>query len=114
MLPGESRYQYRQLRKTMWLEYKPMDDLESILVDHLVFSYWRLRRALKLETKLMNEVEAEWNKYTTQNENITPLNFINFDSLEQFTRYLTSIERAIFRAQNELTKIKALRNKKIS
>lgn len=108
LMPNESRYQVRKLRKTLWGEYQPANQMEAVLVEHMVFSYRRLSRALVFEDKILRGLEQSWQRYGDPDNQVSPLNFVNFDKLELFARYLGSIQRAIFRTQAELTKLKTL------
>lgn len=111
ILPGESRYGFRKLKQKLLAYYDPKTDLEMALVDYLCICFWRLKRALKLEAKVIEDLEKKWEDLE-RNGIDTPSNFIDFDKLERILRYSKSIERSIFRIQQELRQIDGQKSKK--
>lgn len=101
-------------------EIKPMNMIQELLVERLITSYWRLRRAIKVEKghimknyvneydfgmfpnqedyKLMEKAKKEFN------------NMPNESILDKILRYETTLERQFYRALKEIEKQK--RNEK--
>lgn len=46
----ESSREFDSLRKRFWQEYAPVGPVEEMLVDRIVSTYWRMRRAVTAET----------------------------------------------------------------
>src|SRR5215212_3545546 len=49
LLPGEDEEALRELGESLRAELQPVGELESLLVDRIVASYWRLRRLGRVE-----------------------------------------------------------------
>src|SRR5215218_7726060 len=50
LLPGEDEEALRELGEHMRAELQPVGELENLLVDRIIASYWRLRRLGRVET----------------------------------------------------------------
>jgi hypothetical protein len=50
LLPGEDEEALRELGQSLRAELQPVGELESLLVDRIIASYWRLRRLGRVET----------------------------------------------------------------
>jgi len=50
LLPGEDEEALRELGERLRDELQPVGELENLLVDRIIASYWRLRRVARLET----------------------------------------------------------------
>lgn len=95
-------------------ELKPIGVIEEALVDRIISGYWRLRRAIYVESGTM-----DWHQHDSD---IFPIgqsedqqmrkyirNILDNDSIEKILRYETAIERSIFRALHELERAQAKR-----
>jgi hypothetical protein len=49
LLPGEDEEALRELGQSLRAELQPVGELESLLVDRIIASYWRLRRLGRVE-----------------------------------------------------------------
>jgi hypothetical protein len=49
LLPGEDEEALRELSQNLKVELQPVGELESLLVDRIIASYWRLRRLGRVE-----------------------------------------------------------------
>ena len=49
LLPGEDEEALRELGQNLKAELQPVGELESLLVDRIIASYWRLRRLGRVE-----------------------------------------------------------------
>jgi hypothetical protein len=58
VIPGEDVQQLKAIRRELWEEYQPLPGMESLLVERLEHYEWRMRRALMLETALLEEVPS--------------------------------------------------------
>ncbi len=100
ILPGETKYGFRKLKQSMLAEYQPQTDIEAALVDYLTICFWRLKRALRVENKIIVLIENEfYGAYPS-------LKWIKLERLEQIMRYIGSIRRDIFNTRQELERIR--------
>lgn len=102
-----------ELGKKMRAELKPETEFELLIVDRIVANIWRLKRALRGETEM---IEAKMKP-----DDLFPeMKKINFgevleedlkkhDSMSKFIRYETSIEKGIYKALHELQRLQAQR-----
>jgi len=106
--PGESRYGFRKLKKTLLDQYSPEDEIEIALVEYLTVCFWRMKRALRIESKIMHEIEAEWEKYLGKGKigNLSPLDVVKFERMDQILRYINGIQKGVFRTIHGLETIK--------
>lgn len=92
LLPGENGFKLAALRRQYLEELQPEGELETLLVERIVSSAWRLRRALrseKTETKGGGDYRfGQWHVYM---------------------RYETALEHQIYKALHELLSLQALR-----
>lgn len=93
----------------------PVGPLETDLVDRMVVSLWRLRRALRVETAAMDKTYQE--VLPIAKDLFTPeqrrqralLASINNEWIDNIHRYETTIERQFYRALHELENLQASR-----
>lgn len=93
LITGEDEKQLLSLTKKIRTEMKPVTEIERILVDRIISSIWRLRRALAMEN----------------GEVISVTGGLMYDS-DKFFRYETMLEKGMYRALHELERIQAKRN----
>lgn len=93
LITGEDEEQLLSLTKKIRTEMKPATEIERILVDRIISSIWRLRRALAMEN----------------GEVISVTGGLMYDS-DKFFRYETMLEKGMYRALHELERIQAKRN----
>ncbi len=123
LLPGESKKRFLKLKEDLLEEYKPQGPLENILVDQIIACTWRLKRSFKVESDIL-----------AQHSNKSPYNNDDRESyfsgpsyskprklggrtrkntkgiaehtdLEVVLGYQKQIEKTLYRAITELTKI---------
>lgn len=100
LLTGESKAELTNLGKALRARLAPVGEVEAMLADQIIASVWRLRRALKAETALM------------ENAGRADAAFRDFDgdAIEKITRYHAAIERSMFRAMQELEALQMRRD----
>lgn len=110
---GEKKKDLEDLGKRLRQELAPQGELEIILVDRMISSIWRLKRALKVEKALMSYAYEEglndkWNNKTGDERYACKCMLVGSDN-EVVQRYETTIERQIYRALHELIRLQAAR-----
>jgi hypothetical protein len=113
LLKGESKRDLEELGRRLRQELAPQGELEIILVDRIVSSIWRLKRALKVESALMS-YEYEDGLYDDWDEKPKDQRLVYKGMLvgsyhEVVLRYETTIERQIYRALHELIRLQGAR-----
>ncbi|MBN2563451.1 MAG: hypothetical protein JXQ75_21230 [Phycisphaerae bacterium] len=116
LLPAESEDAFLEFAKGMRADLKPVGPLESMLVDRVISSAWRLGRAVA--------VEGDMFKRTCEDRTYGPLGdigdafmvrgrignaFTGDRAFANLSRYETAIERGLFRALKELRALQAER-----
>lgn len=116
-LPEEDEERLGELERQLQIELKPIGELETALVDRIISSLWRLRRALKVEKEMMYEdCHPMFSMPSVNGENGMNLgealgyDFTNYDTYGKFIRYEASIERGFYRALHELQRLQAMRS----
>jgi hypothetical protein len=111
LLAGESEETLIELEERLVAELQPQGELERILVDRIVSSTWRLRRAIRVET---NYIQAEFDDCSSMswgrkpNEEAKAWNMLvvrelgNSNTWLNLNRYEAAIERQIYKALHEL------------
>jgi hypothetical protein len=113
LLKGEKKKNLEELGRRLRQELAPQGELEIILVDRIISSIWRLKRALKVETALMSyEYESglydDWNK-RPRDERLALKDMLVESDNDVVQRYETTIERQIYRALHELIRLQGAR-----
>jgi hypothetical protein len=97
---GESEADLLAFAKRIRMQLAPLGELELLLVDRIVSTAWRLRRALALEAMLLGE------KGTDGSPN--PLTYPpDRNKLLTFSRYEAGLERSLYKALAELRRLQA-------
>ena len=104
VIRGESEAELVALGKRLRTQLAPQGELELLLVDRLVSTAWRLRRAIALETLLF---DTERN-YDSVYGGVLVAKF-DRDRLQLLSRYEVTLERSFFRALHELRRLQAER-----
>lgn len=92
ILPAENGIEYYRMRDALFAEYQPATATESLLVDQLAQSSWRIRRYQRIAF-LSIDVEE-------------PSQPMDCDLLVLAERFLASAERAFHRALSSLLKLR--------
>lgn len=112
LLPGEDGETLNKITENLMAELEPHGELETILVDRMISSFWRLRRALIAEKNFIIEGlrdrtsdpgirkidAAHWYGIVTSN-------FLSSTAWHNLNRYETSIERQFYKAVHELQRL---------
>jgi hypothetical protein len=103
VIQGEDPAAYEALLDGLRQSYRPANTAESILVEEIAQTFWRLQRARFLEAENFTMLGAGADA-------VLPFNAYpeKFDTVR---RYMTSIERAYHRAVAQLERTQALRAK---
>jgi hypothetical protein len=112
VLPHEDKCSYEDLRQSVIESYQPATGAELMLVELVAVNYWRLLRALRVETAAMDlHIRAYKNRH-----GVSPAPSMDDDSgiatalvdpnngLRSIDRYQTTVERAYLRAVETLRK----------
>jgi len=93
LLPGEDEEALRELGEHLRDELQPIGELENLLVDRMIASYWRLRRVGRVEAgiftwelygELAGRAHEEASSYTSQ-KSISDDIFDNYRSITTIT-----------------------------
>lgn len=123
LMPEEDSRQLEKLVADYYSQLNPVTTLECLLVDKIIAANWRLRRAYKIESATMKIeskrkyeeskswsglTDAEWmNDDDSRMQGIEAM--IDNDKIEKLTRYITTIERSLYRALHELERVQMRR-----
>jgi len=109
VLPGEDPSEFQQLLDAFFDEHQPAGPTQTLLVEQMAISAWRLRRMRSLETGLFN---VRMSQLPRDENGLDPCSraFL-YDtsgsrSMEALSRYETRIERAFYRALHELCRLR--------
>jgi len=113
LLSEEKARDLQELGQRLRGELRPLGELEHLLVDRIVAAVWRLRRALRVETAVMeqNSLEARLNDYSHRTRLPAELDRLSMramvvdDDAEKILRYESVIERQIYKALAELERL---------
>jgi len=106
-----------ELKEAIHEALEPVGPMEDLLVDRIISNAWRLRRAVKVETKTMEWYQNDFDMFPIgqseeQQARKSVKNMLSNDSVDNILRYETTIERSLFRALHELERLQAKRNGK--
>jgi hypothetical protein len=95
----------------------PVGKMEEILVDRIISSTWRLRRAIQVERGTMQWFKEYDDMFSDfggggDKELKKIKEMIDNGAIERTIRYENSIERSLFKALHELERLQARRNGK--
>jgi hypothetical protein len=118
VIEGENRENFDEIRNNLLKELKPSNQVELIIVDRIVSSVWRLKRCLKIESQIMEYatscvLEYEQGFFRVRKRTEKELTYLkaqkmieNKSKLEELDQYETMLESQIYRALNELNKLR--------
>ena len=116
LIEGECASELEEIRNKLLKELKPSGEIESILVDRIVSSIWRLKRCLKIESQIIEFEssciqEYEQGFFRTRkrtNKELSQLKALKItedkDRLGELSKYETLLERQIYKALSALDK----------
>ncbi len=110
---NENPREYKQLLQFLLNDLKPTSVIESILVERIAQAYWRLRRVQRAEHAFMLANDRS-NKYLFVTRTEEEKNTLNQESMpappmgiaDTLGRYETMLEKQIYRAINQLEKMR--------
>ena len=118
LIEGESASELDEIRNRLLKELKPTSEIESILVDRIVSSVWRLKRCLKIESQIIEFEssciqEYEQGFFRTRkrtNKELSQLKALKItedkNRLVELSKYETILERQVYKALCELDKLR--------
>ena len=123
LIDGENKAELEELRAKVAEELKPSIGIESIIVDRIVSGVWRLRRCLKIESQLMNYNNSSVQEYEQglfvvrkrKHGELIQLKALQIAGdktiMEGLSRYEATLEKQIYKALSELSKIRQRESK---
>ena len=118
LIQGEDHFSLEELGSRLRIELAPEGELENILVDRIVSSVWRLKRAIRLERDYI-QTEYEESKFDGYTKAEMPDSYAwnkavvrelgNNGPWLNLTRYETTIEKQIYKAIHELQRLQSAR-----
>jgi hypothetical protein len=114
LLTGENEEALARLEERLGDELQPQGELERILVDRIVSSVWRLKRALSVETANIvyehrERIQGSYPFNEVQRRLMALRDMVTNNSTEMILRYETTIERQIYKALHELIRLQMAR-----
>ncbi|MBI2556836.1 MAG: hypothetical protein HYW13_05395, partial [Planctomycetes bacterium] len=118
LIEGESVSELDDLRNRIVKELIPSSEIESIIVDRIISSIWRLKRCLKIESQIIEFEssciqEYEQGFFRTRkrtNKELSQLKALKItegkNKLEELSKYETILERQIYKALSVLDKLR--------
>jgi hypothetical protein len=102
VLPGEDPAEYDAARARLIRDYAPANETERTLVEEIAAGSWRLARARRHETAILKKLIGSDVDLDTA---FATLFVEKPKELARLLRYVTTIERAYYRALNKLEKL---------
>ena len=109
VLPGEDPAEYDALHESLHKQYAPANETERTLVEEVAAGSWRLARARRHETAILKKLLGE--NYQDPDTAFAELFVEKPKEVARLLRYITTIERAYYRALNKLEKLQKERAK---
>jgi hypothetical protein len=118
LLPGEDAALLADLRRRYLDELQPVGELETLLVERIVSSAWRLKRMVvseKAQFKVRNFRPSNWEEAppgaSPPDEPRPFIRMVDYthSELQNVLRYETTLERQIFKAMHELERLQKMR-----
>jgi hypothetical protein len=118
LIKGEDKKALEELGKKLRTDLAPQNELENILVDRMVSSLWRLKRAVRAENGFLSSEyeERKFNDFTSKKNSDSKIwNIIvssemgNGNAWSNLIRYESTIERQIYKSIHELIRLQGAR-----
>jgi len=113
VLPSEDECAFAELRERFITDLQPAGELEKLLVLRIASGFWRLDRALRVETALLarniDRHEAYLLKFSDQACPPMAACGLETEQLQKLLRYETPIEKQIYKAKQELEGLQTAR-----
>jgi hypothetical protein len=94
-----------QLSDNIHAELKPVGEIETILVERVISSTWRLKRALFSEHNYNRPAATDFNNVR---EFFSKVDY-RYQGWQKYLRYETALERQIYKALNALERLQRIR-----
>jgi hypothetical protein len=104
-LPGEDGSLLNALRNQLMTDFQPQGEMETILVERIVSSTWRLKRMFRIERHSAVTAPLE----LAADDSVIIGGDYRYFSWQNYIRYETAIERQIYRAMHELERLQHAR-----
>jgi hypothetical protein len=102
VLVGEDAAHYDELRAGFLADYAPGNAVEIILVEEVAAASWRLMRARRHETLILQKMAGD----NADSDAAFAAAFMEKPKeVARLTRYITTIERAFYRAMSKLAQV---------
>ena len=105
LLPGEDRAVLTSYREKCMAELQPQGELETMLVERIISSFWRLKRAVRIERQCSQRTpleDAEKNDFLIGGD-------YRYQSWQNYMRYETALENQVYKAMHELERLQRAR-----
>jgi hypothetical protein len=102
VIPGEDPAEYDAMREDLLRLHAPANAIERALVEELAASSWRLQRAHRVETAVLTKWSAD---APDPDAAIAAAMLEKPKELDRLLRYITTHERAFYRAMDKLAKV---------
>ena len=106
VLPEEDECAFADLRDRLIVDLQPVGELEMLLVLRIASGFWRLDRALRVETALLDRNIDLHDAYVLRfpDQACPPMAAcgLETENLQKLLRYETPIEKQIYKAKQEL------------
>ncbi len=113
VIDGDDKAEYLALCSGLYSELSPKNELEKIMVERIITNTWRLRRCLQIEMSLMSYqrdddfATLDVSGKECQRERRQQFSMLESPIIEKILRYETMMEKGLFKALNELQRIRA-------
>jgi 23S rRNA G2069 N7-methylase RlmK/C1962 C5-methylase RlmI len=105
LLPGEDAKLLSKLRENLITEFDPQGEMETIIVERIISSTWRLKRMLRSETMLSSYYLLENDDPKVKGIGID----YRYDPWQLLYRLETTIENQIYKSINALERLQRAR-----
>jgi hypothetical protein len=105
LLPGEDTSQLDSFRERFFSEFQPVGEMETLLVERILSSAWRLKRLVGSERV---QLHMSTYKPVDSSHTIRMVDY-RYSDLHDVMRYETTLERQIYRAMHELERLQKMR-----
>jgi len=98
---GEDLKSFQKLERGMKKDLAPGNELETLLVDQIVASSWRLQRAYHVESDYLGLKMLE-----TGEESFASVFEVDEGTMDKIMRYKTGIEKSMYKAIGQLKELR--------
>jgi hypothetical protein len=102
VLPGEDAEHYDELRQDLLRIYRPANAAEAVLVEEVAAASWRLMRVRRQETLILEKLAGD---DPNRDAGFAAAFIEKPKEIARLIRYITTIERAYYRAMSKLEQI---------